>query len=355
MNLRATPLDVPLVDPFVIATGRLDSVTNVAVRLELASGAVGWGEIAVLPPVTRATQAEALSLVREVADAWMGRDVSDWKAWAGDLVDRLPEVPAVRAGVEMALLDALARAQGVSLHRWFGDGGATVETDVTIPICEPARAEALARQWAAGGFTVLKSKVGSDLDLDLERLRAIRRGHPRCALVLDANEGWSADQALEAVTRLVAEGITPSLLEQPVPRDDWEGLGRVARESGVPVAADESCRTPEDARRIVREALAPVINVKLAKSGVAGALEIVSVARRAGLGLMMGAMVETRLGIGFAAGLVAGLGGFDWVDLDTPLLMAADPLLGGYTTRGPTFRLAHDAPGHGMDLAAQEA
>jgi len=109
-------------------------------------------------------------------------------------------------------------------------------------------------------------------------------------------------------------GVTPILFEQPVHRDNWDGLRRVSQVAkgkyGVSVAADESCRTVDDAYRIVRGNLAHVINIKLAKSGVIGALEIIDVARSADVALMIGGMVETRLAMGFAGHLAAGLGCF---------------------------------------------
>ena len=109
-------------------------------------------------------------------------------------------------------------------------------------------------------------------------------------------------------------GVTPVLFEQPVHRDDWEGLGHVsnvARDKyGVSVAADESCRSLVDVKKIVEGNLANVINIKLAKVGVLGALEIIDAARAAGLDLMIGGMVETRLAMGFAGHLAAGLGCF---------------------------------------------
>ena len=109
-------------------------------------------------------------------------------------------------------------------------------------------------------------------------------------------------------------GVTPILFEQPVHRDNWDGLRRVSQVAkekyGVSVAADESCRSVDDAHRIVQGNLAHVINIKLAKSGVVGALEIIDVARSAGVALMIGGMVETRLAMGFAGHLAAGLGCF---------------------------------------------
>lgn len=106
-------------------------------------------------------------------------------------------------------------------------------------------------------------------------------------------------------------GVVPILFEQPVHRDDWEGLNHVSHVAkdryGVSVAADESCRSLHDAQRIIQGNLAHVINIKLAKLGVLGALEIIDVARKAGLALMIGGMVETRLAMGFAGHLAAGL------------------------------------------------
>lgn len=119
-------------------------------------------------------------------------------------------------------------------------------------------------------------------------------------------------------------GVTPVLFEQPVHRDNWEGLGHVtqiAKEKyRISVAADESCRSLHDVHKIVKENLADVINIKLAKVGVMGALEIIEVARKSGLDLMIGGMVETRLAMGFAGHLAAGFGCFRYILLCFPYL-----------------------------------
>lgn len=108
--------------------------------------------------------------------------------------------------------------------------------------------------------------------------------------------------------------MTPVLFEQPVHRDDWEGLRDVSvvamEKFKVAVAADESCRNLDDAQKIIQGNLAHVINIKLAKSGVLGALEIIDAARKANVALMIGGMVETRIAMGFAGHLAAGLGCF---------------------------------------------
>ncbi|MDA1002872.1 MAG: dipeptide epimerase [Chloroflexi bacterium] len=354
-HLEARPLDVPLLAPFGIATGRIDHVHNVAVRVTLAGGAAGWGEVPWLPPVTAHDPPAILTAVAEIAPRLVGRDAAGWRARSAELAAWLPSAPEIRAGIEMALIDALTRAWDVPLFHFFGGASNAVTTDITIPLGSAAEAARLAAGYAARGFTTIKTKVGGvpggGFAADRERLLAIRDAHPGCAFVLDANEGYTADEALALVHTLGDAGIVPALFEQPVTRDDWAGLARVTREAGVPVAADESCRSPADALRIARDGLAHVINIKLAKSGVVGALEIAAIARACGLGLMIGGMVETRIGMDFAAHVAAGLGGFDFIDLDTALLLAADPVIGGAASDGPTFTLDAAIAGHGGALA----
>jgi L-alanine-DL-glutamate epimerase-like enolase superfamily enzyme len=109
-------------------------------------------------------------------------------------------------------------------------------------------------------------------------------------------------------------GVIPVLFEQPVHRDDWEGLRDVSvvamDKYKVAVAADESCRSLIDAQKIINGNLAHVINIKLAKLGVLGGLEVIDAARKANVTLMIGGMVETRIAMGFAGHLAAGLGCF---------------------------------------------
>ena len=349
--LDAFPLNVPLLAPFTIASARLDHVENVAIRVTLEGGAEGWGEVPSLRPVTTEDQPTALAAIDSLRPTLLGRDAAGWRTLAADLPSRLENLEATRAGVEMAILDALTRHWAVPLYQFFGGATNQLTTDITIPICPPEEAAALSARYRDEGFATIKTKVGIDLDADLAMLTAIRRAHPECALVLDANEGFDAPEALRFLDALRGEGIEPALFEQPVPRDDWDGLGRVTREGGVPVAADESCRSPEDAWRVAREGLATVLNIKLVKCGVVSALEIAAIARAAGLGLMIGGMVETRLAMGFGAHFAAGLGGFDWIDLDTPYLLADDPVTGGYVATGPTYALSDTVPGHGGTIA----
>lgn len=341
------PLDVPLINPFTIAVTDHTHLNNAAVKVTLTDGSIGWGETPTLPPVTREDQATALAVLKIETETLTGRDAGEWRRIAAELLERIPQYPSVRCGLEMALLDALTHSFQIPLFQFFGAATDSVTTDITIPICAPELAEQLAAQYQQQGFEIIKTKIGQDIDSDIERIRAIRRGFNDCPLVLDANTGFTVEESLEVLAQLRRYDIEPALLEQPVARDDWDGLGRLASEAGVPIAADESCQSPQDAARIAKDKLAQVINIKLSKCGVVQAMDIAAIARSNGIGLMIGAMVETRIAIGFGAHFAAGLGGFDWIDLDTALLLADDPIQGGFIATGPHFRLDAGTYGHG--------
>ncbi|XP_071691278.1 L-Ala-D/L-amino acid epimerase-like [Rutidosis leptorrhynchoides] len=345
-------LNVPLIAPFTIATSRLEGVENVAIRVELSNGCCGWGESPVLPFVTAEDQNTALTKANEACEFLIKSQAMSLGHLLTDIGQLLPghQFASVRAGVEMAVIDAVATSIGTPLWRFFGGVSNTITTDITIPIVSPVEAGKLASKYYKQGFKTLKLKVGKDLNADIEVLRAIRSAHPHCLFILDANEGYTSSEAIQVLEKLHEMEVTPILFEQPVHRDDWEGLGHVTRVAktkyGVSVAADESCRSIEDVKEIAKRQLADVINVKLAKVGVLGALEIIDFAKIAGLDLMIGGMVETRLAMGFAGHLAAGLGGFKFIDLDTPLLLAEDPVFEGYEVSGPIYNFTN-ARGHG--------
>ncbi|KDP35185.1 hypothetical protein JCGZ_10719 [Jatropha curcas] len=345
------PLNVPLIAPFTIASSRLDKVENVAIRIELSNGCVGWGEAPILPFVTAEDQSIAMAKAEE-ACAFLR---SSSPMTLGSLLQKIGGIlpghdfASVRAGIEMALIDAAANSTSIPLWRLFGGVSDSITTDITIPIVSSLEAAELASNYRKQGFKTLKLKVGKNLRADIEVLQAIRLAHPDCFFILDANEGYKAKEAIEVLERLHEMQVTPILFEQPVHRDDWEGLGHVTNiaktKYGVSVAADESCRGLADVKKIIEGSLADVINIKLAKVGVVGALEIIEVARASGLDLMIGGMVETRLAMGFAGHLAAGLGCFKFIDLDTPLLLAEDPVLGGYEVSGAVYKFTN-ARGH---------
>lgn len=133
-------------------------------------------------------------------------------------------------------------------------------------------------------------------------------------------------------------------------RDDLDSMAAIRRKTGIPVAADESVRSLADAKAVVARGAADYINIKVMKAGVAEAVEIAAFTLASGLKLMIGGMVETCIARGCSFSLVLGLGGFEVLDLDTPLLLAHDPIIGGYRYEGPRLQ-PWSEPGLGMQSA----
>ena len=340
-SVSVTPLHVPLREPFVIATARMDTTRAALVTVRLRAGdrvATGIGEAAPLFPVTREDWPDlgAHDRRREARRRARLRSTT-----LPELLDgAFPGAPVARAGVETALLDALARLAGIPTCALLSPGpyALALETDVTLPIAGAARMGELAREWRAKGFRVFKVKVGKDLDEDVRALRAVAAAVPDARLRLDANEGYSADEALSLLAAI--DGLTVECFEQPCRRGDMDGMARVTREARVPVIADESLRTMADLDAILAHGAARGVNLKLVKhGGLVAAYEIGRRARAAGLSVMCGAMVETRLGLVAMAHVVAALGGADFVDLDTAFLLAEEPFEGGWTIDGPRLGL----------------
>jgi L-alanine-DL-glutamate epimerase-like enolase superfamily enzyme len=348
VHLDAEPLNIPLQEPFAIATGRVDAARNVLVRVTLADGTVGLGETAPFPPSGGETQETALAAARGMAPLVEGRDAASWRPLSAALLASFEHQTSARAGVETAILDALTRSWGVPLFQFFGGATSQIETDISIPIVSPGRVAELARGHAAAGAATLKLKVGADVDDDADRVLALVEAAPDCDLILDGNQGYTPSEALELLRALAEEDVEPILFEQPVHRHDLEGMRFVTERAGIPVAADESVQTASDALRIARMGAANVVNIKLMKAGIVEALEIAAVCRAAHIELMIGAMIESRLGIATSAHFVAGLGGFSYIDLDTAMLLSDDPFSGGYDQTGMTFALDYAQPGHGV-------
>lgn len=349
VRLDAAPLDIPLKKPFGIASGAQALAANVLVRVELAGGAVGHGEAAPFPAFNGETQAQALAAIAHARAALIGLDVRRYRALSAAARPLVGASASALCAIETAALDALTRHAGLPLWALFGGAESALTTDVTITIGTTSEASAEAEAWSRRGFSRLKVKIGAgDLAEDLARVSAIHEAAPASGLILDGNGGLTAGATLELLAALRARGITPILLEQPVPGDDLRGLGELSRSAGVPVAADESVTSAEDAHRIAREGLAQVVNIKPMKCGMVEALAIAAAARAGGLGLMVGGMVEARLAMSASACLAGGLGGFSFVDLDTPLFLAEDPFVGGYAEDGERLDLTPITLGHGV-------
>jgi L-alanine-DL-glutamate epimerase-like enolase superfamily enzyme len=250
-----------------------------------------------------------------------GESIDNYLDISAHLHERLFDNKSALAAIEMAMMDALTRQWKIPLWKFFGNTPKTLRTDITIVIGDLEETIASVKKYYARGFRAFKVKVGKDRDLDFKRLLAIKKIVGRSPIYLDANQAYTADETLVFLKDLRKAGIIPALLEQPVAKNDWEGLKKVGKLAKVPVCADESAGSVENVVRIIREKICPAVNIKLMKTGLFQSREIAYLAQANGIKLMIGAMMESSLSCMASAHLAAGIGGFDFIDLDTPFFL----------------------------------
>ena len=354
-RLDIAPIAVRLNESFAISKGAVATAQNVLVRVVLQDGSAGYGEAAPFEVITGETQASTLTALQTMIGIVTGRDAAGWRVLAADLRGLLPGAAAARCAVEQAVVDALARHLGLSLPAFFGGFPHELMTDITIPVGDVKHSVESAHHAEEAGFKTVKVKVGDDWELDVARVAAISQATPALSIIVDGNAGFSRSQAHRFLGGVTEASAAVVLVEQPVAAPDIAGLAELEREHGIPVCADESVRCPEDAIRVAESGISSV-NVKLMKCGVADALDIISVARSAGMTGMIGGMVETAVAMTFSAAVAAAsYPFFTYIDLDTPLLMPRRFIRGGMRYNGPAIRVPGHATGTGVDAAAHFA
>lgn len=344
------PVNVPLDEPFTIAIGTKHNIENVLVTIILDNGIEGYGEAAPLEPINGENQSTVLATLNSCIGFIVGKDISDYKAISKTLRSVFWAQVTARCAVEMALLDAYTKLLNIPLYKFLGGATYKIETDFTVDIVPPGTAMINASRLAREGYRVLKTKVGKNLSDDLKRVEAIKEGAPDCGITLDANQGYSPVEAVRFLRELEKRDIQPILFEQPVIKSDLQGMKFVRDHSPVLIAADESVFTGADAINIVRSGCADVINIKIMKSGIIEALDIAAVARNANIKLMIGCMLETSLGLGCSVHLAAGLGGFDFVDLDPHIDPEKEIFSGGPDFTAPVYTISDSLPGIGIRM-----
>jgi L-Ala-D/L-Glu epimerase len=310
VELSARIVTLQLAETFVIARDAADTADVVQVELR-HDGEVGYGEAA---PIERYDESadSALAYVEDVAEL-----LGDDPFALDEIESRLPPREfAARAALDAALHDLCGKLTGLPVWRLLGLRRGGPPTSWTIWLGDP---DDMARRAERVGsrFKRLKLKLGAGDGLDVQRVRAVR-GVTDVPLQVDVNEYWHLEEALENVRRLAELGI--EYVEQPLPAGDAGGA-RLMAESPLPIYVDEDCHTLADIAACAGRAHG--INIKLAKSGgIREAIRMTHAARAQGLGVMLGCMLESGLGIA-AAAQVASL--CDHVDLDGNLLLARDP------------------------------
>ena len=336
MELEARAVTLKLAETFVIARDAADESESVVVELR-HDGHTGYGEGT---PIERYYEdaASAVEFLHGCRGA-LGGD-----PFALDEIEAaLPDAPhtqAARAALDHALHDLCGKLTGLPVWRLLGLRREGPPTCWTVWLGEPDEMARRAEK-AAPRFRRLKLKLGARDGLDLERVRAVR-GVTDLPLQVDVNEYWTVDESLENLPRLAELGV--EYCEQPLPEGD-PGGAQVKAASPIPIYVDEDCHTLADVAACAERAHG--INIKLSKSGgIREAVRMAHAARALGLGVMLGCMTESGLGIS-AGAQIASL--CDFIDLDGNLLLLDDPWPGVELADG--VQLPPNQPGLGVEPA----
>ena len=316
---------IPLRTPFITALRRVENIENIKVCIHTDTAFIGFGGA----PETKAITGEDLksikhTIVKKITPILVG-ETFDLPKLLNLLHSSVKGNSSAKAAVDMALYDLASLQKDQSLLAYLKKAPQPLETVLTISLNSPQEMADDALSAYGRGFTLLKVKVGSEDGLDIKRIETIREVVPHAKLLIDANQAWSVHTALKIIKAITPLNI--ELIEQPVIGSDIEGLKTITQQSTIPILADEAVFTLEDAKRVVTQKAADLINIKLMKcGGISKAIEIIEYCQKNNVKCMMGSMLEGPTSIALTAQLVmAYRDAFSYIDLDSPMLYKKIP------------------------------
>jgi len=349
-DIQLGNLSVPLKTPFKTALRTVTHVDDVLVKIHTDTGTIGYGSAAPTAEITGDTKASITNAIKgPIREKLMGLSIEQLEEVMLLLDTSLADNTSARAAVDIALYDLYGKFHRVPLYKLLGSSQKELTTDITISVNDPEEMVRDSLDAVSKGFSILKLKVGTDPEIDIERLHQVwkRTGHT-IQLRLDANQGWTPQEAVYVMQKVEDAGIRIELVEQPVKAHDLEGLKFVKDHISIPVLADESAFSPEDVYKIIQMGAADLINIKLMKTGgIHNALKICAMAENAGIECMIGCMLESKVSVTAAAHLAAAKSVITKCDLDAPILCREDPIEGGAQYKVDRITLS-DQPGLGI-------
>ena len=333
MNLIARDFNLLFKHPFTISKGSKTHQATLIIELNYM-GIRGYGEAPAISYYNLPIEKMQEDLERK--KIFLQKfSFSDPERYWHYLHHLFPNNPFLVCALDMAGWDIYGKLKGKQLHQLWGlDPASSPATDFTIGIDSIER---MVEKMKEQPWPIYKIKVG--VPDDVEMVAALRQ-HTDAVFRVDANAGWTLEQALQKIPALKELGV--ELVEQPLAKDDWEGMKMLFAASPIPVFADESCVKESDVENCYQHFHG--INIKLTKcSGITPARRMIKRARELDMKVMIGCMNESSVGTAAIAQL-APLA--DYIDMDGPLLLAED------TSRGVDFDFGKiiftDSPGLGV-------
>jgi L-Ala-D/L-Glu epimerase len=326
--------------PFTIATGTMDFAQNIFIKVFTSQNIIGIGECSAFPMIVGETQNTCYEMAKDFAKLWKGKDALNIEERLNELHLFTAGNSTIKSAFDMALYDIVAQHANQPLYEFLGGTKKEMLTDITVGIGTPETMAAQAKVFVEKGATILKIKLGKDVTTDILRIKTIRGAiGNEIKIRIDANQGWSVEDAINALTQLGQYNI--EFCEQPMRTYNDEHLPALIKTSPIKIMADESVYNHHDALRLIKNKACDYINIKFAKSGgIHEALKIIAIAQKNYIPCMMGGMLESRVALSAFAHFAAANPQIIFYDMDTCMLgHKVDPVIGGVTYNGYTVQL----------------
>jgi len=350
IRAEAIPVELKLKEPFAIANETIEVADNIFIRLETDQGIVGWG-CSTPDMVTSETKETVLKSFEVAKRHVIGCDPTRINLVHYALENDLQGNSSLKASVNMAMYDIIGKMAGMPLFRLLGGYREKIETSVTIGLNPTDLMIEKAKQIVSDGFKIIKIKCGINVEKDIETILAIREAvGSTIKLRLDANEGYSVEEALRMIKAIEEKGADIEMLEQPTKASHLYSLKEVTHQSPVPIMADETALTLRDSVKLLKHEIADMINIKLMKiGGLTNAIKANVLAELAGVPIMVGCMNESMAAMSAGVHFACAFRNVQYADLDSALDFVNDVAKGGARYE-KGFVIPSEKPGLGVDV-----
>ena len=350
-SIELYQLRIPLKQPFIISLGPQYDADNLLVVIRTNEGIGGWGECSPYMSINGESIDTCYIVGQYLAQVLKGMDPTNSAACTEAMNRIITRNESSKSAFDMALYDIAAQSARMPLYAYLGGSkNKIISTDMTVGLGSAEKMAAEALEYKTAGFPSIKVKLGTNTQDDVARVQSIRTAIGNTLpLRIDANQGWSVQTAIKTLQALEPYNIEHC--EEPIARWDYMRLPEVRKASSIKIMADESCFDQHDAARLAKLQACDYFNIKLGKSGgIYNALQIVEVAAAYGIKLQVGSFMESRLAMTALVHFAYSSNLIVHYDIDTPLMLSQDPVVGGMQYKANGVIEIDDAPGIGARI-----
>ncbi|MCX8021574.1 MAG: hypothetical protein N2745_02250 [Syntrophorhabdaceae bacterium] len=347
-NLELKEITLPLITTFATSLGKKDWIKSIIIKIDLDDGSSGIAECPTSFAFKEETPDRITSLLNNISCSVVDREIVFWEEMLKEIKTEHKNAHMTISSLEVAMFRAYLNSIKIEEHNFWGGKCLTLETDITIPFLKER--EALNR-WLEGvikkGFKSFKIKLSGLLDEDRAFISYIderlKEKIDVYTMRLDGNQGYDEHTFLLLSDALYKKGYAIDCVEQPLKKENREGLKKVKERCAFPIILDESILNYRDLEFAVTNNMCDGVNIKIAKSGIVESKKILDGANRYGLKKMIGCMTETMIGLSAGIYFAAGTGEFDFIDLDAVHFLKTPSDFGDIKIEGPVFYLRKNA------------